>query len=103
MNTGPRPICNTEPVVITSPGLAATPVARSSVEPTMESMNSGKPSMYTAKYSVAIASTAPWAPSNTSMGSANAQPRPPMATPTASTSSSAWVTSRAAWRRSPAP
>ena len=34
-----------EPVVITTPGLAALPVARSSVEPTIDSMNSGKPSM----------------------------------------------------------
>ena len=45
MSTGPMPICSRDPVVITNPGLAALPVARSSVEPTMDSMNNGKPSI----------------------------------------------------------
>ena len=45
MRTGPRAIWSIEPVVITTPGLAALPVARRRVEPTMESMKRGKPSM----------------------------------------------------------
>ena len=45
INSGATITCSAELLLITNPGLAALPVARNSVEPTMDSMKSGKPSM----------------------------------------------------------